>query len=260
MPQPVYVFLQQSLTLKTAIAECLRTPTPKRVHRLRTTTRRIEATIELLILSVDLSGLNKRSKPLRRYLSKLRRAAGKVRDCDVHHDLLKAFGRTPDTRELFDYLATVRQKAERDLLRLLEQEQDRVERTLDEFAARVDAARELSLSGTKLIILTRKWFAGAVRGLDLTQDDDLHTLRKAAKTARYLAETGKDISKAAATLASHFEAAQKTLGEWHDHLLLLDEAKANLPADSKTTLRIQEETKELRSRADSAAKRLLPTV
>ena len=259
MPQPVHVFLQQSLTLKAAIAECLQRPSPKRVHRLRTTTRRLEATIELLLLSADISGLNKRSKPLRRYLSRLRRAAGKVRDCDVHHDLLKALGRTPDTRELFNYLATIRQKAERDLLRQLEQEQNKVERTMDEFAARVDSARELNLSGAKLIALTLKWFAGAVSDLDLTTDDDLHTLRKAAKTARYLAETGKDTSKAAAALASRFEAAQKTLGEWHDHLLLLDEAKANLPEDSKTTLRIQEETTELRSHADVVAKRLLAT-
>jgi len=45
MPQPVAVFLRQSQMLKTAIADCLDKPKPNPVHRLRSTTRRLEATL-----------------------------------------------------------------------------------------------------------------------------------------------------------------------------------------------------------------------
>jgi len=98
-----------------------------------------------------------------------------------------------------------------------------------------------------------------VRGLDPEHDQDLHTLRKASKTARYLAETGVDASKAAAALAARYEAAQKSLGEWHDHFLLLHEAHANLPADSETIEQIQQDTERLHHRADADASHLLAT-
>ena len=52
MPQPVTVFLRQGLMLKAAIADCLKKTSPKRVHRLRSTTRRIEATLERGFLKV----------------------------------------------------------------------------------------------------------------------------------------------------------------------------------------------------------------
>src|SRR5258708_24001743 len=95
MPQPVTVFLRQALMLKAAIGACLKKPSPKRVHHLRSTTRRIEATLELLVLSAGISRIEKQVKPLQRSLPKLRRAAGAVRDADVQHDLLAAYTATP---------------------------------------------------------------------------------------------------------------------------------------------------------------------
>jgi CHAD domain-containing protein len=257
MPQPANLFLRQSQMLKAAIAACIQSPSPKRVHRLRTTTRRIEATLELLTLTVDISGLDKQSRPLRRSLRKLRRAAGEVRDCDVHFDLLKAYGRTHDTRELFDYLTAARDKAARDLDRLLRHRQKKVTRQLDGLESRVHPALNLELSGAKLTGLIRSWFADAVSGLDPELDEDLHTLRKASKTARYLAETGSKTSKVAADLATRFEAAQKTLGEWHDHLLLLEEAHTTLPRDCDAIAQIQHDMESLHAPASTVAKHLL---
>ena len=88
MPQPVTAFLRQGLLLKAAIAACLKKASPKRVHHLRSTTRRIEATLELLVLSADIPGIDKQSKPLQRSVGRVRRAAGIVRDADVQSDLL----------------------------------------------------------------------------------------------------------------------------------------------------------------------------
>ena len=115
------------------------------------------------------------------------------------------------------------------------------------------------MAGAKLITVTQNWFAENVRGLDPQHDQDLHSLRKVSKTARYLAETGVDASKAAANLAARFEAAQKSLGEWHDHFLLLHEAHTRLPPNSETIEQIQEDTERLHHQADTAAGHLLAT-
>jgi len=259
MPQPVTVFLRQALMLKAAMADCLKKPAPKNVHHLRSTTRRIEATLELLTLSADIPRIEKQAKPLQRSVRKVRRAAGAVRDADVQSDLLAAYNRTPDSKRLREDLAAVRKKAERKLVKRLEQEQKKIELRLNNLEAILSSALDLNLSGAKLITVTQSWFAENVRGLDPQHDQDLHTLRKTSKTARYLAETGVDDSKAAATLAARYEAAQKSLGEWHDHFLLLHEAHTHLPPDSETIEQIQEDTERLHHRADAAAGHLLAT-
>jgi CHAD domain-containing protein len=189
----------------------------------------------------------------------VRRAAGAVRDADVQSDLLAAYDQTPDSKRLREDLAALRKKAERKLVKRLEQEQQKIELRLNNLEAILSPALDLDLSGAKLISVTQSWFAENVRGLDPHHDQDLHTLRKASKTARYLAETGVDASKAAATLAARYEAAQKSLGEWHDHFLLLHEAHTHLPPNSETIEQIQEDTERLHQRADTAASHLLAT-
>jgi CHAD domain-containing protein len=245
--------------LKAAIAACLKKTSPARVHHLRSTTRRIEATLQLLVLSAGISRIDKQSKPLQRSLRKLRRAAGAVRDADVHCDLLAAYNRTPDAKLLREDLTALRKKAERKLIKCLEHGQKRIEVRLHNLEAGLSPALDLNLSGAKLITVTQTWFAENIRGLDTQHDQGLHALRKVSKTARYLAETGIDASKAAATRAARYEAAQKSLGEWHDHFLLLHEAHTRLPPDSETIEQIQEDTEHLHQRANTAASHLLAT-
>jgi CHAD domain-containing protein len=257
MPEPVTIFLRQGLKLKAAIADCLKRASPKRVHRLRSTTRRIEATLELLVLSAGISRIQKQSKSLQRSLRKVRRAAGTVRDADVHSDLLDAYNRIPDAKRLREDLAAFRKKTERQLIKRLEQEQKKIELRLNNLETILSPALDLNLSGAKLINVTQSWFAENIRGLNPQHDQDLHTLRKASKTARYLAETGVDASKAAASLAERYETAQKSLGEWHDHFLLLHEAHTRLPPDSEIIEQIQEDMERLHHRADAAAGHLL---
>src|SRR5437879_4261324 len=135
MPQPVTVFLRQALMLKAAIADCLKKTSPKRVHHLRSPTRRIEATLQLLVLSSGISRIQKESKPLERSLRKVRRAAGAVRDADVHSVLLDAYDHTPDAKSLREDLAGLRKKSERKLIKCLEQEQKKVELRLNNLEA-----------------------------------------------------------------------------------------------------------------------------
>ena len=67
-------------------------PKVEAVHHLRTGTRRVEATLETLAREAGARGLGKATEEARqrwlRQLKKVRRAAGTVRDLDVHRELL----------------------------------------------------------------------------------------------------------------------------------------------------------------------------
>jgi CHAD domain-containing protein len=256
MPQPVTVFLRQSLTLNAAIAACLEKPSVRSVHRLRSSTRRIEATLELLTISTNLR-LRSKSKSLRKILRTLRRAAGAVRDLDVHHELLKPYKNNNDTAKLEQNLISAREKSARKLRTALRKSQKQLHKELTQLETHLKPALDLNLNATTLLNLTRTWFAKAIANLDPRQDDELHSIRKAGKTARYIAESGAAASKSVAALATRFEAAQETLGAWHDCLLLLDEAKSTLPEQSPTTVQLQEKALQLRRQANEVATRLL---
>lgn len=258
MPQPVTAFLRQALALKAAIVDCLDSPSMKPVHRLRSSTRRLEATLELLDLSTGVK-VRRKSKPLRKALREIRRGAGAVRDLDVHRDLLKAYKKNNDTETLDRDLVSARGKAARKLTAELRKDQKQLIEELNNLETILKPVLDFDLSGTELIRLTRKWFASTIGHLDPQQDDQLHSIRKAGKTARYIAETGADDSKAVAGLAARFERAQNTLGAWHDCLLLLDEAQASLPEYSPTTEQLQEKALHLRQQANAVAKHLLAT-
>ena len=258
MSQPVTAFLRQSVALKSAIADCLHDPSIKSVHRLRSSTRRLEATLELLNVSTN-TPTRRKSKPLRRALRQIRRAAGAVRDLDVHRDLLKAFEKNHDTTNLEKKLATAREKAARKLHTQLGKNQKPLRQEIDSLEATLKPVLDLDLSGSELLRLTRTWFATTIFNLDPRQDDQLHSIRKAGKTARYIVETGAGNSKAVAALATRFEDAQETLGAWHDCLLLLNEAKASLPEHSPTTGQLQEKALHLRQQANTVANHLLAT-
>jgi CHAD domain-containing protein len=259
MPQPVTVFLRQSLALRVAMAACLKKPLAKPVHKLRLSTRRLEATLELLALSTDLA-IRRESKPLRRALRKVRRAAGSVRDLDVHRKLLRTCKKSDDTAHLDHDLVSARENAAIKLQDELAKSQKKISESLDDLETALKPVLDLELSGKDLIHLTRGWFAKNACQLDPKRDDELHSIRKAGKTARYIAETGAETSKATTALASRFERAQETLGAWHDYLLLLNEARASLPEQSPTVDQIRQSAIRLREQANSVAKHLLVTI
>jgi CHAD domain-containing protein len=256
MSQPVTAFLRQSVALKSAIADCLDSPSTKSVHRLRSSTRRIEATLELLD-AVTNTQIRRKSKPLRKTLRNIRRAAGAVRDLDVHRNLLKAYQKNRDIAQLGHTLVSAREKSARRLCIQLRKSQQKLHQAIEDLEIVLKPALDLSLSGAQLLRLTRTWFSSSVCDLDPQQDDQLHSIRKAGKTARYIAETGAENSKAVAGLAARFEHAQETLGAWHDFLLLLSEAQAGLPEHSPTVDQLQEKAFQLRRQANATAKQLL---
>jgi CHAD domain-containing protein len=253
MPQPVATFLSLSLSLKTALAECLDNPTPKTVHWLRATIRRIQATIDLLIDTADLPTLPKRSKRFSESLRRVRRATGKVRDLDAHGELLTDYKATMGADDLTKHLEATRNIKVQQLQNRIRKDQQDIYRNLDKLETTLASANSLNLSGGILIHLATSSLVPALRGLDPNDDDDLHSIRKACKTARYIAEIGAESSKAASGLAKRLQKYQKIIGAWHDHLVLCDESRESLPNDSPLTAKLHAKTGSLRRHAESKA-------
>jgi CHAD domain-containing protein len=259
MPQPVTAFLRHSLALKAALAECLDKPTPETVHGLRSTTRRIEATIALLVNIADLPALPKRSKKFRRSLRRIRRTAGSVRDLDVHSELLATYKNINDADDLEKELSATREDKVKKLQQQIIKDEHEIHRALDKIEAVLALSADLNLSGGRLAQDANNSLTPALRGLDPTDDDDLHSIRKACKTARYIAEIGSEVSKDASGLAKRFNKIQQTIGAWHDHLMLLNEAHAALSHNSPLTAELHIKTRSLRRQAESKASLLIKT-
>lgn len=86
---PVRILRDHVTALEAALSVCLAEPNIRAVHRLRTGTRRLEAQLLLLDLLPNAPEHRESSLALRRELRRLRRAAGEVRDLDVHGQHLK---------------------------------------------------------------------------------------------------------------------------------------------------------------------------
>src|ERR1017187_7315792 len=86
---PIQVLRDATTSLDAAILLCLADPEKSAVHRLRTTTRRIEAQLALLSMLPGLPPHEDEQRKVLRLIKKLRRSAGKVRDIDVQRDLIR---------------------------------------------------------------------------------------------------------------------------------------------------------------------------
>ncbi|HEY6413295.1 MAG TPA: CHAD domain-containing protein [Edaphobacter sp.] len=222
--RPIQTLRDQITNLEAAITVCLADPGPKAVHKLRTTTRRVEAQLTLLDLLSDLPPHQKTEKKARRILKKLRRAAGNIRDFDVQIHLIEA-KTSATTKEASDHLtktlADQRTQAEADLTDILNKHQAKLTRTLEALLEALEPAKSQTLTATQLTTLAQNWFTHALPAKIHPDDSDqLHTIRKIAKLTRYIAETAPKSARTPRKLAAVFESLQQAGGEWHDWLIL----------------------------------------
>lgn len=282
---PVQVLREHITALEAAISVCLADPDHKPVHKLRTETRRVEALLLLLGLVPGLPEHRKEAAALLRALGKLRRAAGNVRDLDVHRKMLEDFAQTedklvesapensdpdaapkrgrkrsseataeesPDNASLLSKAATdlrkrmgkERDKAAADLQDLLKARQRKTARASEALLEVLKPAEELALPGTDLLrnaesVLTRD---GVLRNGDIAELDEeqLHSVRKAAKAARYVAESLPD-DAALVAAAERFETLQEAGGQWHDALQLARAARRYFGKGHELTAAYREE-------------------
>lgn len=241
--KPVETLHQLSTSLEAAALECLARPRKKAVHKLRTSTRRIEAQLELFALLPDLPSPAKPRKKTMRLLSKVRHAAGQVRDLDVQLDLIADEAKTkngspptPKLRAEANALRrTLRQKREAEagkLLTLLRKEETRLPDTLHKLRDALAPAESTTLTEPRLIALVRDYYEGHSGLCDHAKPpqnpERLHEIRKQAKLARYLAESAPASAASAHRLAARFEDLQQAGGTWHDFELLADVATDEL--------------------------------
>jgi CHAD domain-containing protein len=234
---PIHTLRRLFTALEAAVAATLADPNPKAVHRLRTTTRRIEAQLELLSLLPDLPEHARPKAKTQKLLKQLRRAAGRVRDLDVQLKLTQS--KSPRLHQELHQLESSfkRQRGEESkrLLRILRRHQEKLSRRFKTLLEALAPAETLGLPISRLTQLILRWYLHQTP-TTANSSSQLHTIRKAAKLARYMAESASPTAKSprtpAARLALIFESLQQSGGIWHDWLTLSRIARRELGPSS----------------------------
>jgi CHAD domain-containing protein len=242
---PIRSLREQVTALEAAITICLADPKAKPVHRLRTTTRRIEGQFALLSTLPSLPDYHQQTQQAKRLLKKLRRAAGNVRDIDVQMGLIEAVApgdaSMPLKKEagrLLRKLDTDRERSSQKLMKILDRRQSDLALVLESLLDELKPVENLSLSSTELASVSQGWFKDNLPAEPKAGPDDpdyLHSIRKLAKLARYIAENGPKRAKRPRRLAESFEKLQQSGGDWHDWLVLAEIARDALGEASPLT-------------------------
>ncbi len=219
---PVRTLRELVASLEAAIALALAGPIPQAVHKIRTTSRRIEAQLALLALLPDLPDHAKPAKKALKLLRKLRRAAGRVRDLDVQRDLVAS--KSDEADQLQTLFKRQRKRAAKELTAALDKRQATLTRALEALLNALAPAESLPLPAASLARLLLDWYARSAPATATQNHRQLHDTRKAAKLARYLAESASSTR----TLARTFESLQQSGGNWHDWLTLSSIAQHQL--------------------------------
>jgi CHAD domain-containing protein len=237
---PVARLREQAKRLEAALSVGVATPTVKAVHELRSSTRRVEAQLELLGMMQGLPPYRAEAGKVLRRLTTLRKQAGRVRDCDVHLKLLgdkdREMRSLPETTsdlaasrdKLQKRLTKRRARKEHKLTATIERQLPRLARDTEKLLKALKNAEEREASVSEMLRLIDHKFD---RHLQSRQSGEkhLHDLRKSAKRARYQCE-GLPGPQAAA-LARRLEQLQDAGGSWHDLLDLTKRCHAALGAD-----------------------------
>lgn len=237
-------------------------PEVEAVHRLRTGARRVEAMLETLDRGTGSQGLDKAAEKARRrwlrQLKKVRQAAGTVRDLDVHRELLAENFLSPETEAKELTIAATTAAAESQSPEALHDQALAFDRWLEK--RREESAQELRsiLHGRadRLLEAEQQFFASIAQlqapaqrahvpaariavqnylrlmdAMPLLDKENLHDFRKGAKKVRYVAESDEGDATARA-FAKTIKRVQDAIGQWHDWMVLANEAKEALGDDA----------------------------
>ncbi len=202
-------------------------PSPKSVHKLRTSARRVEA------IAAALDG--KRARRLVTSMEPVRKAAGQVRDIDVLTANARKLARYDAGESLAHLLASLkaaRQENAADLVRVLRHRRKRVERDLKEFSHSVRTAlkpaKSISISGVESRQTQEEIHSAAAKLVrDLSDwppldEHNLHAFRLKVKQLRYTLQLDEDAN---AALAEALGDVQRRIGDWHDWRQLEETAR-----------------------------------
>lgn len=232
--QPRAHFVATAEAFNAAVTQCVEDAAPEAVHVLRTGSRRLQATIEAMLRDDADVSLQQPAKGWLRQLKQVRRAAGTVRDLDVHRKLLEHWTAHENStlakqagvldawfKGRRKHLASAMQKKIGKRQQELKQRQAAFLAALDSVPLnRVRVPRSADAVALEQFVRT----ADAMPTLDA---ENLHDFRKATKKARYVAESGS-AGQEYSSVAKALKSIQDAIGDWHDWVCLSQEAGAAL--------------------------------
>lgn len=225
-------------------------PSRKNVHRVRTSIRRCEGVVN----ASDYSPSNKEAQLLKR-LKKVRKAAGDVRDLDIHLGLLESdelqqSNLSTSREQVETVLARERKKAEKDLVDELDKAlASGVDKKAEKLCAR--ASKQLP---TDLPAIVDKQLRALALESKLDDAEGLHNVRIELKRVRYALEARND--QALKPLIDGLKTVHDGIGEWHDWTTLADIAVEHLPKRSSFVVEVRRKTASLFVKAIEETERL----
>ena len=273
------------------LQKCARDPDVDAVHDTRTGTRRLQATLEDRVRKLPVGDpaepVRAAATELLRQLKKIRRAAGPVRDLDVHRRLLeKRMERALDPgAERQDANARAEKEeapprpGEPDVLEtavagrrasglgqqaddldtwlkhkrnhLAEELQDqaggmlaKLDKRLEDFEAALRVRRGRAARKKPPGVVALDSFARLATEMQLLDAGNLHDFRKGAKKARYVAELAAHGDAHAQQVGATLKKLQDEIGDWHDWLVLAEEAHTALGDGAAELLALLEAERE----------------
>ena len=238
-------------------------PTPNEVHKLRTTTRRVEAIVSVL---AQLEG--KESRRLLKSIEPVRKASGGVREMDVMIANARKLARYADgdsLARLLGQLQIARQQSAVELRRAISRRRDAARENLKEYirlvrAALARAKRPASANGSLLHPPDGIHTAAinVVRELGewpALNAENIHAFRLKVKELRYILQLSADANPG---LSDALGNVQRRIGDWHDWHQLNEIAREvlNPERDGALLARIRQTTGRRLKQALAAANAL----
>lgn len=209
------------------------------VHNFRTTTRRLQTLLQLLIPAQD-----RNQKKLLKMLDRIRKRAGRVRDVDVQIAALRSLKIPQEPRrktQLLQNLLEIRVRHEKKLRKLLSKSVIRELRKRLRRGAKqvnVETTRDPLASAGKLIAQIEIPQHSLKRGSlnhDLLTEEALHQYRILIKRARYAAEFAPRSTESTRFIAQ-LQRLQDAIGNWHDWMTLTNSATEQIGDISQSSL------------------------
>lgn len=259
-------------TLRGNLEKCATDPDINPVHDVRTGTRRLQAIIEAILRERGDESLQKPAGEWLDALKKMRRAAAPVRDLDVHRKLLHKLvkfgsknegaeliapvsegavvvGPSPDVIEapatelptnpvadqagnLDAWLRHARQHNAAQLKKRAAKQIAKFDSQAAAMEVAIQQGRRTRRRPRSAATVALESFARLVDEMQQLDANNLHDFRKGAKKARYIAETAAEDAHAL-SIGNALKKLQDDIGDWHDWLVLTDEARDALGANGE---------------------------
>jgi CHAD domain-containing protein len=246
--QPRTNLIATAEAFNAAVTQCVEDAAPEAVHGLRTGSRRLQAMLEAMLREDAAVSLQQPARGWLRQLKQIRRAAGTVRDLDVHRKLLEhwiANENSPLEKQagvLDAWLKGRRKHLASDMQKKIGKRKQELEQRQASFLAALDSVplgRVRVPRSADAVALEQ--FVRAADAMPSLDAENLHDFRKATKKARYVAESGSQ-GQEYSSVAKALKRVQDSIGDWHDWVCLSQEGAAALgKGDTELTASLERE-------------------